>query len=903
MTDDYTNNEIFPKNFNIYRLDREGKRGGGVFIGVRNHYNSSLKWTDPDFEIIAVTINTGIKKISVMGAYRPPDCNPLQFLDTLGNHLSTVRKNGVTSRPVIVGGDLNLPQVLWEQKPEASTGAVQNTVYSMLDDHDMMQVITEPTHAPNNILDVFLVSPPEIVIGSLVEPGISDHKLITLDITVGNIPPSPPKPDQQAWNYSKVDLPGITSFLQESFHEWSTQQGDINNYWTSFKTLLDLARTRYIPQRRLRRNGDPVYYNKEVKALKIKCRKAYPERRSKQEEFKNLVKKLNEAKKAALKVHMQSLLNIDGPGNWSKFYKHVNSKKGNHNSIPTLKTPETTAITDSNKANLLNSIYQKVFNSNPKWHIANHVPADSDTMPSAPNSFTISDKTIERALSKLKFKTGAGPDGVSSQMLKITRLAVIPYLKTLFNISINNNQIPHDWTVATIHPIFKSGTRSDPTNYRPVGNTSIPCKLMERSVVDYSHSQWAKANWLFKNQHGFRQQYSCESSLAGFTQELAEHLDNGKQVDAILVDFSKAFDTVPHSILMEKFSAMELDNRVVNWIGTFLTNRTQRVKVGNSLSDPVNITSGVPQGTVLGPTLFLGFINDVTKKIDSRVKLFADDLIVYRVIEDMDDQRKLQADVDCIYKWVEENGMKLNAAKTTVVSFTTRRSPKETSYSINGEALAKSRTCKYLGVTLSSNLSWSTHIAKMTSKAIKSLHFVMRNLKNSYPKTKQHAYLSLVRPLLEYCSAIWDPHSATHITAIEKVQRKAARYVTNCHRKWCKKSQRPHVSTSKIVNELKWDKLETRRKRVSLRYLFKALSGQPAWSDLVQHVQEAEFVGHSDHNKKLFLERYNSGVGRYSLLGRAVRLWNGLPKKEMNSLGSFKHFNEILKSINFSDIS
>ena len=296
---------------------------------------------------------------------------------------------------------------------------------------------------------------------------------------------------------------------------------------------------------------------------------------------------------------------------------------------------------------------------------------------------------------------------------------------------------------------------------------------------------------------------------------------------------------------------------------------------------------------------FAGFVSFVHKN-QQKFHYNVTDLIVYSTILKIDDQVKLQADVDLIQQWVVENGMKLNAAKTTSISFTSRRSPIATSYTMNDQTIEKSNTCKYLGVTMSTDLNWSTHITKIVSKAKQSMHFIMRNIKGSHPRTKQHAYKCLIRPLLEYCSGIWDPHSVDLIKSIEMVQRKAARYVTNCHRKWCKKTQRPHVSTSKIVKELKWDVLETRRKRVSLRYLFKALSGQPAWNDLVQHVREAKFLGHSDHNKKLFLNRYATSVGRYSLLGRAMRLWNDLPKKKMNGLSTFDQFNDIINCINFS---
>ena len=179
---------------------------------------------------------------------------------------------------------------------------------------------------------------------------------------------------------------------------------------------------------------------------------------------------------------------------------------------------------------------------------------------------------------------------------------------------------------------------------------------------------------------------------------------------------------------------------------------------------------------------------------------------------------------------------------------------------------------------------WNNHIEKIVNKAKRSLHFVMRNIQGSAQATKVHAYKCLVRPLLEYCSGVWDPYTATMIEKIESVQRRAARHATNNHKRWSTTTQRPQVSVTALLENLKWESLASRRRRVSLRCLYKAMTGAPAWNDLLKLTSKAERHSRNDHNNKLILKRYNTNSGLQSFLGRTTRLWNNLPPSTMNTL-------------------
>ena len=251
---------------------------------------------------------------------------------------------------------------------------------------------------------------------------------------------------------------------------------------------------------------------------------------------------------------------------------------------------------------------------------------------------------------------------------------MIPYLARLLDITMNNNAIPGDWKKKTIVIlIYKRGDRSVVGNYRPVSLTSVVCKQMEHVLAGCLRYVWKMRGWLYEGQHGFRPEYSCESKVVTICQDIADSLDVGVRTNAIIIDFSKAFDLVPHDRLLTKIEATGVDLRVVVWIKQFLLRRSQRVRVDGQLSEEVRVTSGVPQGSVLGPLLFLAYVNDIWRNTESNVWLFADDCTIYRKITDNKDIENLQKDQNRLGEWAVENEMKINPDKSKAVSVTKAR--------------------------------------------------------------------------------------------------------------------------------------------------------------------------------------------------------------------------------------
>ena len=318
---------------------------------------------------------------------------------------------------------------------------------------------------------------------------------------------------------------------------------------------------------------------------------------------------------------------------------------------------------------------------------------------------------------------------------------------------------------------------------------------------------------MYELQHGFRERRSCETQLASLVEDLARRSSQDKQTDLILLDFSKAFNKVNHSKLSQKLHAYGVRGPTLRWIQAFLSNRQQRVVVDGENSHSVPVTSGVPQGSVLGPVLFLAYTNDLPQDVVSQVRLFADDTAIYLTIESQHDSDCLQRDLDLLQAWESKWDMEFNPFKCQVIRATTSRTPFNTEYILHGQVLEVVTSARYLGVDISSNLSWNTHVDRVTANANRSLGFIKRNVKAKSPKV----YQTLVRPQLEYASAIMDPHTKRNDYKVEMVQRRAARWTMNDYART--------TSVSSLLHELDWQTLEERRSVVRLCLFYKVVNG------------------------------------------------------------------------------
>lgn len=552
------------------------------------------------------------------------------------------------------------------------------------------------------------------------------------------------------------------------------------------------------------------------------------------------------------------------------------------------------------KANILNRQFQSVFSPKSPLSLSqlcdmkvsdhNSTPppakyaSTSITYESSPSRIMMPDiqvctKGIEKLLKNLKTDKAAGPDQISPILLKELHNEVSPIVQILFQLSYDTGVLPREWCTASVSPLFKKGDRSKPANYRPISLTCILCKTMEHIIASNLVRHFTQNNILYDLQHGFRERRSCETQLVMLVDELARNIQNGKQTDLILLDFSKAFDKVSHNKLLFKLHQFGVRGRNLAWIRGFLSNRSQRVVVDGEFSTSIPVTSGVPQGSVLGPILFLAYINDLPEQVKSQVRLFADDTVIYITLDGKGRQSMLQEDLKKLEHWETLWDMEFNPSKCQVIHITTSRNPIRTKYILHGQVLENTSSARYLGVDISDDLNWSTHISRVTNKANSTLGFLRRNIPTKNQQLRSAAYKAVVRPQLEYAASVWDPHLATHTNQIEAVQRRAARWVMSDYSRTS--------SVTSMLHTLGWRSLQLRRADARLVLMYKIIHGLVAIPS-VQLVPPGK-ITRSTHSFTFRQIQTTKNVYKYSFFPLTIVQWNRLPDSVV-ALPDVDHF-------------
>ena len=380
---------------------------------------------------------------------------------------------------------------------------------------------------------------------------------------------------------------------------------------------------------------------------------------------------------------------------------------------------------------------------------------------------------------------------------------------------------------------------------------------------------------LSDRQHAFRKGHSCETQLTTVINDWAKILDNRGQVDTFILDFEKAFDTPPHELLKSKLFRYGIGGKTLKWIDSFLCFGQQRVVVNGVKSDWAPVLSGVPQGTVLGPLLFSLYINDISSDIESEIRLFADDCVCYREIKDEEDTLKLQRDIDRLGSWARKWGMRFQPVKCNMMQLTRKRINKiHASYTLEGTNLENVESIKYLGVTITSDLRWNTHVSNVCTKANRTLGFLRRNLYSCPQEVKEAAYKGLVRPVLDYGSSVWDPPGVVLQEELESVQKRAARFVTGNY-------NYETGSMTGILGQLKWESLKKRRKDNRLILLYKGLKGKASvpTDDLIPKTRRCR----NQHSMAFQNPIANTDVYKGSFFPQTIRDWNALPDSLISS--------------------
>ena len=471
-------------------------------------------------------------------------------------------------------------------------------------------------------------------------------------------------------NWTKADIQGLKKYIGDTDWIRLLENKTVDEAWVTFRKTLDLALAKFVPRSTVRAENTPKWLTRELIKLVRRKKRAWKLTQThgtieNLNKYKTLEKEVNVKLKNA-KRGMEKRLANSGNSNARTFANYIKSKTKSRTGIGPLKDPDGRLVTnDKEISEKLNKFFASVFTIEDE----SNIPVRGTETNVILQHVIFTKNQIRTKIKGLKSNSAPSPDGISAQLLQNAREELLEPLQIIFQKSLDTGVVPRDWTLALVTPIFKKGTKGDPANYRPVSLTSIPCKLYKSILKDHIMQHLTENNLIKDSQHGFMTGRSCTTNLVIFLDKITEIIDRGKQADIFYLDFAKAFDKVPKARLLQKMKNKGIDGQVLQWVGNWLTGRTQAVKVGTDLSSNCEVKSGVPQGSVLGPPLFTIFIDDVddyAQLIDLLLK-FADDTKGLQEINGEEDRNKLQLTLDRMVEWAEDWGMKFNQDKCKIM--------------------------------------------------------------------------------------------------------------------------------------------------------------------------------------------------------------------------------------------
>jgi len=792
-------------------------------------------------------------------------------------------------KKLVIVGDFNYKDIDWSsycchenvQKP--SHLFLQNILINNLCQHITDFTRQRGNDKPSTLDLLFTNNLTDILRIELESPlGQSDHVVINFSLQNTRLPNKCIKktyPDYKSADFDKINLSLLST-------PWETLMANknANESWLILKDKITELYKKYIPikENTKKFNNRPQWMSKKTEFAINKKKKAWKKYKSNPSNYS-----LNKFRKARnecntiikeSKISFERKLVNEFKHSPKAFWSYVKSQKSTNQSIPDLFKPDGTLTqSEEEKADVLNKFFVSVFTTDDPSIVTPTLPLKCNAKLS---NILCSEEDVNKKLNNLNTSKAPGPDKIHSIFLKSTATYISKPLCLIFNKSLDEGQLPIDWKFGLISALHKKGDRKDPNNYRPVSLTPIVCKVLESIIRDHIDGYLTAHNILSNHQYGFRAGRSCNFQLLSSLDFYTKCINEEKDLDIILLDFSKAFDSVPHSRLLSKLESVGITGKVKEWIKSFLSNRKQAVKVNDSISHEEYVRSGVPQGSVLGPTLFLLFINDLPDHVNSEIRIFADDTKLFRKIESTNDVTQLQSDLNSLKQWSDTWGLKFNAKKCAHIHVGNKFTPNYTMLDDNYPVVLKQNDSERdLGVILNKSLSPSHHIDEITKKAYRTLGVVKHFFTYLDEETFTKLYKSLIRPLLEYNSAVWSPTLKKDKDKLENVQRKATKILPSLQ----------NLSYPERLTRLGLPTLLYRRDREDLIQVYKIIeSAKNPLFHLFILDSENKLRGHSKKIKKS--EHYRTSLRQNYFSQRVITNWNSLPESVVsaNSLNSFK---------------
>lgn len=809
---------------NTSRTNNDTLTGGGSLIAIKRNISAiRLKhWElETPFDNIWLKINThNNKRIFVNCIYINHQTN-FDRINTYFMHLHDIINLREPNSHFIILGDFNLPCIEWIYDSDKCTaisheGRLANELLNTLH----LTGLSQTNYIRNNygrILDLALTNLPNTSVKRV--PGIVEedlyHPALLLNLESANIKFMKSKKTAKL-NFFKANYESINVELNRI--NWNSELSHlpINDATNKFYNIINTIISQFTPKISPRSDDFPKWFSPKLIQL-IRLKEHYFKLKKRTNNmlhntlFNEKRKEVKHEKKKCLyeyQTNIESLIK----SNPKSFFAYTKSLRKT-NKLPAVmqyknQTAENMKETATQFAKHFASVYE-----------ANNSPIILQCDNECHQYLQFTETEILNVINKLdKCKTNS-PDGIPPIFYIETADSIAKALTILFNMSTSAMTYPDEFKKSIITPIYKSGDIENVENYRPISILPTISKIFDKLL--YLHINSKTSHLISSCQHGFTAGKSTTTNLLEYVDYLSSNMMNGGQVDAIYMDLAKAFDKIDHNILIAKLGTLPLSPCLIILLQSYLTNRKQFVCVYGEKSDAITPESSVPQGSILSPLLFALFINDLPPRLKSKLLLFADDLKLFLKINSLEDALQLQKDIDTIYDWCLANNLRLNINKCYVMSYTRRREVnlQYFNYNINGSSLIKVNAIRDLGVIFDSKLTFERHFQNIVNSACKVLGFISRSL-NKFKKIETYItlYNSYVRSILEYASAIWNPHYQNHTASIERVQKKFTRTLF-------RKFNYPYENYNTRLIRLNFISLENRRALNDEILLYKIKNG------------------------------------------------------------------------------
>ena len=711
--------------------------------------------------------------------------------------------------------------------------------------------------------------------------GKSDHSVIcfTVKCVPEKLPPQV-KVFYDRGNYKKMNEMFKDAPWREKFQQ---HPDDVEAQWSIFRSIYAEAETECIPRKLVFINGSlskklsiPLD-DKTLSKLKKKNRIWSKMRKNLADEEQKLAyRKLSNQVRAITRKGsklLQKTVAKNAKSNPKGFWRFSQQKLKTRSGIPDLltqlggnKKEDAFTKNDHEKAETFSKQFSSVFTTEP----------DTGEMPyfeervydEALSDIDITENMVKEKLKAIKVNKSPGPDNIHPRALHEIKDSISEMITIIFSTSLRTKTLPKEWKHARVSAIYKKGNKTLPLNYRPVSLTSILCKILESIIRDHVVKHMTENNLFSPKQFGFISGRSTTLQLLQVLDIWTQIIDEGGNIDVLYCDFMKAFDKVPHKRLVYKVSKYGVKENVLGWIESFLSNRTQCVSINDTTSCIMPVTSGIPQGSVLGPLLFVIYINDLPDIVDvgTIIFLFADDTKAFRRIKSAIDQLILQKDIDKLTEWSNIWLLKFHPDKCVNMQLGKTCIPCK--YVMEGHVLEMSDCEKDLGVHIDDKLNFDKHIDEKIKKANRVLAIIRKTFTHMDPNIFCQLFKGLVRPHLEYAQAVWSPQSKDQIDRLEDVQRRATKLIPGFY----------NMSYPDRLRKLKLPTLAYRRARGDMIEVYKMLAEEHGYDQTIPSILiRNNRPSHWSNSKQLWHQGARKNGLLHSFTRRVQDMWNYLP--------------------------